>query len=272
MNLTILISTIDSGILNIKEILLPQRDDLSYIISHQFTSEDHKVIPPELNRKDILVDQIPGRGLSKSRNNAIKKAKGDICIVADDDVQYTNTYIDIIKEIYTNNDVDIACFKTFKEEGKVDYKKYPKREVQIKNIAEHTPSSIEITFRLDSLKKENTFFDEQFGLGSWLIGGEEKLFIHDCINSGLLVKFFPHYIVRHPDDCTIISLPKYHKRKNNVRGAMDMRINGYITFFKALPKTIILLSDLLKQGKNPLSFFIEYLNGVFYIFRNRTRN
>ena len=66
----ILISTIDSGIDKIRNVLLPFRPDIKYIVSHQFTDEKFKIIPIELKRNDVIVSQIPGRGVTKSKKQA----------------------------------------------------------------------------------------------------------------------------------------------------------------------------------------------------------
>ena len=48
MTLNILISTIDSGINKIPEILLPYRNDVKYIVSHQYQDKKFLQIPKEL--------------------------------------------------------------------------------------------------------------------------------------------------------------------------------------------------------------------------------
>lgn len=276
MTLEILISTIDNGIDKISDILLPYRSDVKYLVSHQYQDEKFKYIPKELLREDVLVSQIPGKGLTKSRNNAIKLATGDICVIADDDVRYTNEYFDTILRTYSDKKYDVVCFKISKalgpEELKEDYKYYPVESIRLNSLEDHLPSSIEITFKLNSVRDKEVFFDERFGLGSWLMGGEENLFIYDCIKKGLEVWFVPEYIVKHPHDCTITRLKKYHKRRVRLTGAMDMRLNGPISFLKAIPRTIIMLPELIRNNKNPILYFWQNLEGNFYIYKNKARN
>lgn len=276
MIIEILISTIDAGINKIFEILLPFRTDVKYLVSHQYTDEKYLPIPNHLIRKDVLVSQIPGKGLTKSRNNAIRLATGDVCVIADDDVRYTNEYFNTVIDTYNNHTYEVVCFKISKSvevnELNEDYKFYPNTALKINQLSDHSPSSIEITFRLDSVRKSKVFFDERFGLGSWLIGGEENLFIYDSINEGLNVWFVPKYIVKHPHECTITSFSKYHERRVRVTGAMDMRLHGWISFLKALPRTIILFQDLIKNKKNPIKYLCQTLEGSYYILKNKHRN
>ncbi len=112
MKINILISTIDEKILQVKDVILDPRDDVEYIISHQYTNGRFKDIPSELVRNDITVSQIEGKGVTKSRNNALRLATGDIGLFSDDDVTYRDEYIDIVKETFlTNPDIDVALFK-----------------------------------------------------------------------------------------------------------------------------------------------------------------
>ncbi|CEP47881.1 Glycosyl transferase family 2 [[Clostridium] sordellii] len=42
--------------------------------------------------KNIRIISNTERGLSKSRNQALLNAKGDICLIADDDIKYVDGY------------------------------------------------------------------------------------------------------------------------------------------------------------------------------------
>jgi len=122
-------------------------------------------------------------------------ASGDIAVIADDDVEYSKKYFNRIVEKYESNpDIDIACFKINTGEGNPEYKNYPNKEIVINSIKEHSPSSIEITFRLKPIIEKGILFDERFGLGTRLKGGEEGLFFHDCIQNNLKIIFYILYI------------------------------------------------------------------------------
>lgn len=269
MVIDVLISTIDSGIEKISNILLPFRKDVKYIVSHQYRNEKYLPVPKELLREDVLVSQIPGEGLTKSRNNAIRLATADICVIADDDVRYTNEYFDNILSVYNQeSDVDIACFKIFTGENEPEYKEYPLTTVIVTDIHDYSPSSIEITFKLNSIKNKKIVFDERFGLGTWLIGGEEELFTLDAIKAGLKIKFFPSYIVQHPFESTAKATFEYDNCRIQVVGAMDARTRGLISIPKAFAGTVKILPDLIKNKKNPIKYFQERLSASIYILRS----
>src|SRR5690606_31354900 len=97
MIINVLISTLDEGINGISQVLLEQRSDVHYTVIHQITDRDI-IVPHELaSRSDVLIIRSHEKGLSKSRNLALKHAKGDVGLLADDDVRYTDETFDIIR-------------------------------------------------------------------------------------------------------------------------------------------------------------------------------
>ena len=267
MSLDILISTFDSGIYKIKDILLPPRLDVRYIVSHQYTNDNFKIIPEELKRNDVFIYHLSGKGLTISRNNAINFAEGNICLIADDDVKYNNQYLDSIINVFNDKTIDVACFKIKTPNGESEYKDYPEQRMKLITISIYSPSSIEIVFRTEEVKLKNIQFDSRFGLGSPLPGGEETLFIADCIRSGLNVFFVPIYVVEHPFESSTKSLSKFDKRRNRVSGAIDYRLNGKISFLRSVIVSLKLIPELIKNKKNPFNYLLERISGSLYILK-----
>jgi hypothetical protein len=267
MKINILISTINGGIDGIKDVVLNSRDDVSYIISHQYTDERFKYIPDELIRGDVTVSQIEGAGVTKSRNNAIRLADGDIGLFSDDDVRYRHTDIDTIKKTFLQNDqADIAIFKIRTPAGEPEYNNYPDEIIEYKQAP--FVGTVQIAFNIERIKENKIWFDERFGAGQpLLICNDERLFLYDCISSGLRVFFFPEYIVEHPYESTIKNIPKYDIRRNWITGGVDCRINGPIALFKALLATVKLTPNLLKHRVNPIRYFYQRISAVIYVLR-----
>lgn len=264
--LNILISTIDSGIDNLKNVILDSREDVSYIISHQYTHDKYRYIPKELLRKDVVISQIEGKGVTKSRNNAIRMSDGKIGLFSDDDVTYTDQYFNNVIETFKEDDtLDAVIFKMKKPGDLPDHKNYPKAPKLLKKLP-FSIGTIEIAINIDKIKEKGIFFDERFGAGQeLLIGSDENIFVLDCIKKDLNVWFFPKYVVTHPYQSTIMSISKYDKRRVSVIGAYDARINGIIALPKAFWDTIKLLPDLKNYKKNPLLYLKERLFAASYI-------
>src|SRR5699024_10167586 len=127
-----------------------------------------------------------------SRNNVIRLANGDIGLLADDDVTYHHSDIDQLKKTFLEHKyAEVAVFKIRTPPGEREYKEFPNKILQYKSKA---PSigTVQIAFNISELKENKIWFDERFGVDkSLLIGGEERLFLHDCIKAGLQVFFFP---------------------------------------------------------------------------------
>lgn len=134
------------------------------------------------------------RGLSKSRNQALLFSEGDICLIADDDIKYTdgyqNTVFNAFKEI---PDADIIIFNTtlLNYSGGIRRKEIKKirRAPKYKNYG-----SVRIAFRRESLLKNNIWFNVFFGTGSFYGAGEESLVLRDANKKGLKIYEYPENI------------------------------------------------------------------------------
>ena len=130
------------------------------------------------------------RGLSKSRNLAIRHAVGDVCLLCDDDEQLDSSYEDTILKAYEAlPDADIICFRISNQPSRL------KQETQ--RLTKWTAMRIaswQITFRRESIIESRIRFDEDMGAGTGNGGGEEVKFLRDCIKAGLKAYYVPKSI------------------------------------------------------------------------------
>jgi glycosyltransferase involved in cell wall biosynthesis len=137
-----------------------------------------------------LIINTTERGLSRSRNMAIKNAWGDICLICDDDEHLDDDYSEKILNAY--NEMSNASMITFI----VDYKNkifspYPQK---LGVIGICKSFSVQITFnRLDIINK-NIYFDEKMGSGTGNGAGEENKFMMDCRRKKLNLYYYPAHI------------------------------------------------------------------------------
>lgn len=130
------------------------------------------------------------RGLSKSRNMAIRNSEADICMICDDDVIYIDDYIEKVNAQFERYpDADII---TFQVEG-IDkkYKDYHNKERKINYLTSMKVSSVEIAFKRNSIVQYNINFNENFGAGAMYQMGEENIFITQCLRMGLKAIYVP---------------------------------------------------------------------------------
>ena len=127
------------------------------------------------------------RGLTKSRNMAIAYACGDICVLCDDDEVFYPDYESRILSAYdTQAQADVVVFKITNWRNSLGDE--PRRLAFPQTMK---VSSIQITFRRQSLLDHHIRFDELLGAGSGNGAEEELKFLRDCEKAGLNIYFVP---------------------------------------------------------------------------------
>lgn len=136
------------------------------------------------NGKHLRFYSFPERGVGKSRNIALCRAEGDICIVGDDDLVYRDNYVEIIKRAFERYpDADAVMFSL---ESTTD--SFVPRDGRIKRRHSTKYASPHIAFRRIPILKANIFFSLLFGGGSiWGGSGEDTIFIQEMFKKHLKV-------------------------------------------------------------------------------------
>ncbi|MEL1255299.1 glycosyltransferase [Flavobacterium sp. DGU38] len=159
----------------------------------------------QTNRDQILLSDYPSvrvinsfeKGLSKSRNLGIKNAIGKIVLIADDDVVFIENFQEkIIKAYNENQNATAICFQTLTKDGHF-YSNYPKHQKELNNRKIRKVLSIELTCKLEDLRKHDCVFNELFGLGSKFQDSETFFFLKSIRHKKLRVIFYPFQIVIH---------------------------------------------------------------------------
>lgn len=178
----------------------------------------------DINEKEkIKMISTTERGLSKSRNLAITNAKGNICLICDDDEILYQNYEKMIIDTYEQYpQADIICFKVL-----LKNKKYAEKVYRVGFLSALKISSVQMTFKLSSIQKNKIKFDEDFGSGTFMGSGEENIFIYDCLKKGLKVYYIPVVIGEVKE-----SQSQWFKGFNEdyfyKRGSIIYRLMGYI--------------------------------------------
>lgn len=150
MTLEVLISCMHQGDTSIAErtgcksdvLIINQADNDGY---EEKSVDGHKV----------RMFTIAQRGLSLSRNMALMNAKGDICLISDDDEKLVDNYVDIIKKAFERHpDADIIAFN-YTDENPRSYRKM----IKVEGVAPKHKSfpSVALAFKRQSILKNNVF-------------------------------------------------------------------------------------------------------------------
>ena len=147
---------------------------------HHFNHDDHQILW-------ITCDQ---RGLSRSRNLALRKATAEICLVADDDLVYLDGYDQMVLDAFEKfPKADIITFQVVGIERLFkQYAKYPRR---LRYLTSMKVSSVEIAFRTERIRQAGISFNDRFGAGSKYRMGEENIFLFECLRNGLKIQYVP---------------------------------------------------------------------------------
>jgi len=127
------------------------------------------------------------RGLSRSRNMAIKNAVSDICLLCDDDGVLEDNYNETILNAFNKHpEIDIFAFK-------LNYSKKVFSDVcyKVKRFSSARISSQQIAFRRTTVLKTKILFDEKMGSGSGNGASEENRFLFQLISCGMQMMYYP---------------------------------------------------------------------------------
>ncbi|MBS9766979.1 MAG: glycosyltransferase family 2 protein [Flavobacteriaceae bacterium] len=236
-NITLLIATTDDKFLE-----RGLNVDVPCVVVNQLIRKEQS----DYDRANVF--SYKEKGLSKSRNRAIEKAtNADICLICDDDVQYKQNVDKIITQAFTENpDADIITFQ-IETPNNQKYKNYREQKFKHNKRSVLQVSSVEITFRRQSILEKKLLFDERFGLGTNFPSGEEAIFLSDALKKGLNIIYLPMPIAIHPRES---SGKDYENPKlAPAKGALFYRIFGWKSYL------LIPLFALKHYKETPYSIF-----------------
>lgn len=190
------------------------------------------------------------RGLSRSRNMAIKYASGDICLVCDDDEVLESDYVDkITKAFEINKNIDIIAFRLNHPTKKFSMKTHSINILKCAKIG-----SWQISFRRSKIYNKVRFC-EKMGSGTGNGGGEENKFLVDCIKKGLKIIYVPDLIATVAQTQSMW-FHGYTKKYWIDRGWVAKMIYGYILGYIYIWYTIIFRSKKNDKENKWINHFI----------------
>lgn len=141
------------------------------------------------------------RGLSRSRNMAIRNASSDICLIADDDETFEDNCEEIIVKAYEEHpEADVITFKV--KNTKASEMAFAQKEKRTSYRQAMQIASVMITFKRDLIIKNNIMFDVEMGSGTGHGAGEETKFMFDCLRHHLTIWNVPVIIATVNRDST----------------------------------------------------------------------
>lgn len=198
MTLDVIIATYKpDGIERLSRMDLPILDGVGYIVSWQ--SSDDYPVPENLQRSDVSIYRMEGKGLSRNRNNAIEHSSADIVYIADDDLELMpGALTRIIERFIQFPDTVMATFR-MKDDGKT----YPDdvTELSFYLPKNYNVCSCQMAFRRSAFSEIK--FNTSYGINSGCFeSGEDEIFHLNFRKRGLVCRFFPDEVSSHPHEST----------------------------------------------------------------------
>ncbi|CAB4551405.1 MAG: glycosyltransferase [Actinobacteria bacterium] len=149
---------------------------------------------------DAQLIEVPGKGVAKSRNQAIRSAKTELLIFGDDDVTFHTSELTKAIAKFEKDPTLVMLLLAAKDEHGQPRKKYPNNENKLTLLNSARAATYEMMIRVDLVRQLEVSFDENFGAGADLYLGDEFIFISDLIKAGAKCEFSPIFIATHPSD------------------------------------------------------------------------
>ena len=184
------------------------------------------------NGHTIKVYSMAEKGVGLSRNTAMMRAEGDICLFSDQDIVYEEDYASkITKEFEENPDADMIVFNVDIEEDRRTYFNTERKRVRFYNCGRY--GAVSFAIKRNSLLSSGVTFSLLFGGGAKYSSGEDSLFIREFIKKGYRVYTSPVTIGREkPTDSTWFT--GYHEKFFFDRGALYHYLYGRLAIVMAM--------------------------------------
>lgn len=175
------------------------------------------------DKHTVRVVEVNEKGLSRSRNRALKESTADICLIADDDIWYEEALEEnICKAFEEHPTYDLIAFYversssyTHKELGSIH---------EVHKLQSLSLMSVQIAFQRNRILEKGIQFDENFGAGSGkYICGEENIFLMDCLKKGCKILYVPISIAK-TDDSDSTWFQGYDEVYFRSKGAVFQRL------------------------------------------------
>ncbi|MBQ8617803.1 MAG: glycosyltransferase family 2 protein [Clostridia bacterium] len=179
----------------------------------------------EQNGQRICSLSCAERGVGLSRNTALMRAEGDICLFSDDDLIYCNDYVEKLTQTFRDYPkADVIVFNIHSI-GDFKHRYQIERPKRIRWFNYMRYGTARIAIKRTSILKKHISFSLLFGGGAKYSSGEDTIFLHDCLKAGLLIYAVP-ILMADIDDSKSSWFHGYDERFFSDRGALYAAIYG----------------------------------------------
>lgn len=182
--------------------------------------------------RNIQVFHMAERGVGLSRNTALMRADGDICLFSDQDIVYKPGYEQMILQAFEAcPSADMIVFNIEVGEERRTYHNTEKKRVRWYNCGRY--GAVSFAVKREKLLESGVTFSLLFGGGAKYSAGEDSLFLKQFLDKGYRVYTSPVTIGREKEgDSTWFS--GYHEKFFYDRGVLYHFLYGRLASLLAL--------------------------------------
>ena len=204
----------------------------------------------EWNGHKIRYLNFAERGVGLNRNNALMRADGDICLFADDDMVYTDDYVQVVTKAFEQcPDADVLIFNLIEPvKTRCVIEKFSR--VNYLNFLRYGTARVAV--KKESVRKHGIYFNQCFGGGTEHCHGEDNLFLAACLQKGLKMYTVPAFIAELTEERPSSWNAGYDEKYLRDQGVL------YRTMSRRLWK-LLCLQDAVRHyreyGRNPMNVY-----------------
>ncbi len=144
---------------------------------------------------ELRIYDFPERGVGRSRNEAILRARGEILLFGDGDMEYYPGYAQKIEEEFDRHpEADMLLFNVEVEQSRSTYWNTGYKRVRWYNAGRY--GAVSFAIRRKALLDSGVMFSLLFGGGARYGSGEDSLFLQRLLERGMAVYTSPVCIGR----------------------------------------------------------------------------
>lgn len=183
--------------------LPPPCPGIRYLLLVQSASgpADDGVPPALVARPELAIIDLPGRGLSNSRNAALEQAQDPFLLFSDDDLELDPEGLLALRDALRDDPkLDLAVGWRKESLPPADHPRHRPHDLGALNAGR--VCAPEFMVRMESVRRLKLRFDPRFGVGADLPSGEDYIFVTDLLRAGGKARSLPIVTGSHPHPST----------------------------------------------------------------------
>ena len=204
-------------------------------------------------RDDVREIRLDSRGVTRSRNEAIRQATGEVLVFGEENVEWIRDGLDEVVELFADNPRLAVFLGRAEDETGELRKRYPAFREPATVLNSARVGTIELAVRPAALIKAGVLFDENFGAGTENFLGDEYILVADANRAGLKCEYFPVTISRHPRESSGTTYGSVEDAR--ARSRVFTRVFGW---FAIVPRALMWARKPKRFGRHGLRFVIGY--------------